>query len=186
MCFFIRPETVDFYFPSSGKTNVKIIMAITKAQKVQQSEKLAKNLSDMQSLVFVNFKTLPVKETILLRRKLRGEDVKYTVIKKTLLKRVLDTLHIEGTMPELGGEIAIAYSTDLLKPAAGVFTFAKETKTPVEIVGGIFEGKYMDKAQMTGLATIPSREVLLSQIAFLLKSPLQRLAIAVNEVAKTK
>jgi large subunit ribosomal protein L10 len=89
-------------------------------------------------------------------------------------------------MPELTGEIAIAYSDDLLKPASGVYAFAKETKTPVEIMGGVFEGKYMDKGEMTDLATIPPREVLLSQIAFLLKSPIQRLAIAVNEVAKKK
>jgi ribosomal protein L10 len=76
-------------------------MAITKAQKKEQSEKLENSLHGMQSLVFVNFKTLSVKNTIALRRKLRGESVKYTVIKKTLLKRVLgglkDRRHNAGT-----------------------------------------------------------------------------------------
>ena len=56
----------------------------------------------------------------------------------------------------------------------------------LSILGGIFQGKFVDGAYMTELATIPSREVLLSKIAFLLKSPMQRLAIAVNEVSKKK
>ncbi len=56
----------------------------------------------------------------------------------------------------------------------------------LNILGGIFEGKFVDSTYMMELATIPSREVLLSKIAFLLKSPMQRLAIAVNEVSKKK
>lgn len=56
----------------------------------------------------------------------------------------------------------------------------------LSILGGIFEGKFVSGEKMMEIATIPSREVLLSKIAFLLKSPMQRLAIAVNEVAKTK
>jgi large subunit ribosomal protein L10 len=117
---------------------------------------------------------------------LQKDNVLYKVTKKTLLKRALDAKKIEGEMPVLDGEIAIAYAADLLAPARGVQSFAKDHKDSLRIVGGVFEGKYMDATKMLEIANIPPREVLLSQIAYLLKSPMQRLAIAVGEVAKTK
>lgn len=161
-------------------------MAITKQKKVSIIDETTNKLQNIASLVFVSFKKLPVKETILLRRSLRSEGVNYGVVKKTLLKRAIDQKNIEGQYPELLGEIAIAYSTDQLAPSRLIHEFGKTHKDQIEIVGGIFEGKFMDKGQMISIATIPSREVLLSQIAYLLKSPIQRLAIGINEVAKTK
>lgn len=161
-------------------------MAITKQKKVSIIEDTTNKLKDAQSIVFVGFKKLSVKDTIELRRSLRAEGVGYGVVKKTLLKRVIESKGFTGTFPELDGEISIAYGTDALAPARLIHEFAKTHKEQVEIVGGVFEGAFMDKVQMIGVATIPSREVLLSQIAYLLKSPLQRLAIAVNEVSKKK
>jgi large subunit ribosomal protein L10 len=160
-------------------------MALTKSQKQAVVADLESALSGMETIVFVNFKGLTVSESNALRRILREAGVGFKVVKKTLLARVLATKGIHGEMPELPGETAIAFSTDALAPAREVYTFAKGKETPA-IVGGVFEGSYADKEKMLSIATIPSREVLLSQIAFLLKSPLQRLAIAVNEVAKTK
>lgn len=161
-------------------------MAITKDKKVSIVAGFADMLKDAQSVAFVQFKGLTVKEAIALRRALRAEGVTYKVGKKTLLKRVLADLGISGEMPPLEGEIAIAASTDLLAPARIVYEFQKTHKDMVNLVGGIFEGAYKDQSSMLMIATIPPREVLLSQIAYLLKSPLQRLAIAVNEVAKQK
>jgi large subunit ribosomal protein L10 len=161
-------------------------MALKKEKKVEIVDNLELALKDAQSAVFVKFDKLTVADVNTLRRNLQKEGVGYSVAKKTLLKRVLSTKGIEGDLPELAGQIAIAYGTDLLAPAREVHAFAKTHKDNISIVGGIFEGKYMDKAQMEAIATIPPREVLLSQIAYLLKSPMQRLAIAVNAVAGTK
>ena len=93
---------------------------------------------------------------------------------------------VEGTMPELTGEVAIAYGVDEMAPAREVYEFQKKFDKKLSILGGIFEGKFKNQEEMVAIATIPSRDVLLSKIAFLLKSPIQRLAIAVSEVAKTK
>jgi len=160
-------------------------MALTKTKKKEVVAELETGLKDAQSIVFVNFKGLTVGEVNNLRRSLREQGVSYKVAKKTLLGRVLDSKNISGDMPAIEGEVAIAYSSDLLAPAREVFNFSKGKETP-KIVGGVFDGSYADQARMIALATIPSREVLLSQIAYLLKSPLQRLAIAVNEVSKGK
>ena len=138
-----------------------------------------------ESLVFVNFHGLKVSDETKLRTSLRAEGVNYKVSRKTLLARALKG-KAEGEIPELAGEVAIAYSKDAISSPREVYNFQKTHKGMLNILGGIFEGKFVNSAYMMELATIPSREVLLSKIAFLLKSPMQRLALAVNEVAKKK
>lgn len=161
-------------------------MAISKEKKQAITASFADMLKGAQSAAFVQFNKLTVKDANELRRTLRNAGVSYKVGKKTLIKRVLSDMGIAGELPLLDGEIAVAASTDLLAPARVVYAFQKTHKDLVTLVGGIFEGVYKDKVAMTSIATIPTREVLLSQIAYLLKSPMQRLALAVNEVAKQK
>lgn len=161
-------------------------MAISKDKKVSIVASFSDMLKDAQSVAFVQFNKLTVKDANALRRALRASNVTYKVGKKTLIKRVLDDMGIKGELPPLEGEIALAASADLLAPAREVYEFQKTHKDVVSLVGGIFEGEYKDQSAMLSIATIPSREVLLSQIAYLLKSPMQRLAIAVGEVAKQK
>ena len=74
----------------------------------------------------------------------------------------------------------------MIAPAREIFEASKKYDKKISLIGGIFEGKYMSGEEMLGIATIPTREVLLSQIAYLLKSPIQRLAIGISEVAKKK
>ncbi|MFZ4499959.1 MAG: 50S ribosomal protein L10 [Minisyncoccia bacterium] len=161
-------------------------MAISKEKKQSIVSSFSDILGSSEGVVFVQFDKLTVATSNAVRRALRAADVGYKVGKKTLLKRVLQERGYTGELPELNGEIAIAYSTDALAPAREIYEFQKSTKGAVTIVGGVFSGEYKDKEAMLSIATIPTREVLLSQIAFLLKSPMQRLAIGVNEVAKQK
>ena len=125
-------------------------------------------------------------ETTNLRRSLRSESIGYKVTKKTLLKRVLSNKGYEGELPALEGELAIAYGEDLIAPARGVFAFQKTHKDSVKIVGGIFDGKFMNASEMMSIATIPSRETLLAQIVNLINSPIQRMAVVVNAIAEKK
>lgn len=167
-------------------------MALTKNKKEEIIKKLSKAIKESVSVVFVNFHGLNVADETSLRRELRNKGVDYKVSRKTLLKRVL-TKTAEGEMPELKGEVAIAYmlndkenSKDVITPAREIYNFQKTHKGLLDILGGIFEGKFTNAEKMIEIATIPSREVLLSKLAFLLKSPIQRLAVVVNEVAKIK
>ena len=149
---------------------------------VKGLEKIAK---DSASVVFVNFHGMNVANETNLRSTLRESGVGYRVSRKTLLKRALAG-KAEGDIPELSGEVAIAYGVDPIASAREVYNFQKTHIGALQILGGIFEGKFINAEKMTEIATIPSREVLLSKLAFLLNSPMQRLAIAVNEVAKKK
>ena len=158
---------------------------LQKSKKEEMIKDFEQAIKGSESVVFVNFHGLKVDDETILRRGLRDQGVDYKVGRKTLLKRAL-AKKAEGEIPELSGEVAMAYSKDETASSREIYNFQKAHKGMLEILGGIFEGKFVGKEKMIEIATIPSREVLLSKIAFLLKSPIQRLAIAVNEVAKKK
>jgi large subunit ribosomal protein L10 len=161
-------------------------MAITKAKKQEISAKLADGLASAQSVVFVNFKGLSVALASELRRSLRQAGVTYYVAKKTLVKRALEAKGYEGTLPELPGELALAWSDDLIAPASGVYEYQKKTPEILSIVGGVFEGKYMDKTAMMEIATIPPLPVLHGKFVNIINSPIQRFVIALGAIRDQK
>ncbi len=161
-------------------------MALTKEKKTSLVKEFTGLVDGAKSIVFVQFKKLPVSETTEFRRSLRAESVGYKVTKKTLLKRVLNEKGYQGELPELAGEIAIAYGEDLLAPARGVYAFHKTHKDTVSIAGGIFEGKFMNAAEMMSIATIPPRETLIAQFVNLINSPIQRMAVVTQAIADKK
>lgn len=161
-------------------------MALKKEKKAELIASYTDALKKSKSAVYVKFKGLSVGETLKLRSDLFGENLKYTVVKKTLWNRATDACGITGDKPVVGEELAVVYGDDLLSPARLSYEFGKTHKGTFGIVGGIFDGEFKDASAMMAIATIPPREVLLSQLAYLLKSPMQRIAIAVSEVAKSK
>ncbi|MFA6257032.1 MAG: 50S ribosomal protein L10 [Candidatus Paceibacterota bacterium] len=158
---------------------------LQKSRKAEMIKDLEGAIKNSESLVFVNFHGLKVADETKLRTALREKGVNYRVSRKTLLKRALEG-KAEGELPELGGEVAIAYSKDATSSPREVYNFQKTNKGLLNILGGIFNGKFVDAVYMTEIATIPSKEVLLSKLAFLMKSPMQRFALALSEVSKKK
>lgn len=161
-------------------------MAISKEKKIEIYNGINKAIKGAQSVVFINFHGLGVGDTTDLRRKLKGEGVNYYVAKKTLIKRALDENKFEGNIPQLDGELALAYSDDLTAPARGVFDFQKSHKDNISILGGIFEGRYMDQTAMTEIAAIPSVNVLYGQFVNIINSPIQGLVVALDKIADKK
>ncbi|MFZ2072082.1 MAG: 50S ribosomal protein L10 [Minisyncoccia bacterium] len=158
---------------------------LLKSKKEEMIKDLEKAVKGSDSVVFVNFHGLNAGDETSLRRELRNQGVDYKVSRKTLLKRALSG-KAEGDIPELSGEVAMAYAKDQIAPAREIYNFQKTHKGLLNILGGIFEGKFVGGEKMMEIATIPSREVLISKLAFLFKSPMQRLAIGISEVAKKK
>lgn len=161
-------------------------MALSRSKKAELIDIYTDALKGAKSAVYVKFKGLPVSHTRTLRNQLYTENTHYTVVKKTLWSRATDAVGIKGTAPVVGEELAVVYGEDLLTPARLSFEFSKAHKENFAILGGIFDGVFKDQKEMLAIATIPPREVLLSQLAYLLKSPMQKLAIGLSEVAKTK
>lgn len=160
-------------------------MAITKAKKEQILEKLEGIKNDSDSIVFVNFNGLSVSDTSAMRSKLREEGVGYFVAKKTLMKRAFGDA-FKGEMPELEGEIAVAYSADAIAPAQNIKEFASKFKDNIAIVGGVFQGVYKNREEMTDIASIPSLPVLRGMFVNVVNSPIQGMVIALNAYAEKK
>jgi len=161
-------------------------MPITLQKKKELVSGLETALKGANSVVFVKFDKLKVADVNALRRGLQKENVGYQVAKKTLLKRALSTHGITGELPEIPGQIAIAYGTDLISPAREVFAFQKGHKENIAIVGGVFEGKYMNATEMMSIATIPPLQVLRGMFVNLINSPIQRFAVVLDQIATTK
>ena len=159
-------------------------MPLTKDQKKEVIEKVSHAIKGQGSIVFSDFKGLTVAETLELRRALRKDGVGYLVAKKTLANKALSGAGFSGTIPELPGQLGIAYGADSIAPARGVYTFQKKFDGKIVISGGVFEGKYISKEEMTKIASIPSREILLAQFVQLINSPRQRFAVVLGEKAK--
>ena len=161
-------------------------MPKTKEQKKEVVVKATNIVQHAKSLVFVNFHGLSVQDSNAMRKELRKDDIGYFVAKKTLLRRALGSLSVSGSVPELQGEIAICYGADAIAPARAIAGFAKKHKDRLMIVGGVFEGAFRGKADMQAVAAIPPIEVLYAQLANLINSPIQGLAIALHAIAEKR
>jgi large subunit ribosomal protein L10 len=161
-------------------------MPITLEKKKELVAGLEKALKNAKSVVFVKFDKLTVADNNTLRRSLQTEEVGYVVAKKSLLKRALASFGVTGEAPETPGQIAVAYSTDLLASSRGIFNFQKGHKDNVAIVGGIFDGKYMTAEEMISIATIPPLQTLRGMFVNIINSPIQRFAVVLDQIAASK
>ncbi len=161
-------------------------MARTKDQKKEIIEKLSTIMGGAKTLVFVNFHSLKVGDATTMRKQLTKDGVGFFVAKKSLTGLALAAKKYQGTAPELAGELGLAYSTDLIAPARGVYEFQKKFKDQVTIVGGVFESKYMNKEEMMAIATIPPLQTLYGMFVNVINSPIQGLVVSLDQIAKKK
>lgn len=161
-------------------------MARTKAQKKEIIEKLSTIMDNAKTLVFVNVHGLKVSDTTVMRRALTKEGVGFFVAKKTLTAKALASKKYAGVAPEMAGEFGLAYSTDLIASARGVYEFQKKFKDNVAIVGGVFDNAFKSKEEMMVIASIPPQSTLYSMLLNVINSPIQGLVIALDKIAQKK
>ncbi len=160
-------------------------MAITKQKKQEVVAKVKDAVKGASSIVFVNFKGLSVESTSAMRRDLKEQGVGYMVAKKTLIQHALSNESYKGELPELPGEIAVAWNTgDPTTAARAVYTNGKKYPDTLSIVGGVFEGAYQDATHMNVIATIPPLPVLRGMFVNIINSPIQSFVIALNQIAE--
>jgi large subunit ribosomal protein L10 len=159
-------------------------MAVSKEKKQAVLDDLKKIIKDAGSVVFVNFHGLPVNSANEVRKSFREKGVGYTVAKKTLVRKAFSEGKIEGSMPDFEGELAIAYSKELTDSAREVYAFEKKLDKKISIVGGVFEGRFMNKEEMTVIAQIPPLKTLYAQFVNVINSPIQGFVMALSEIAK--
>lgn len=168
-------------------------MAQTKQQKIAVVQKLEEAFTNATSTVFVHFKGVKIDEETQMRRELKSANVKYTVAKKTLIKRALESLgHKIDDMP-MEGEVAVAYGggDDATAPARLMHEYGKKflganKENKISILGGLFEKVLVGKESMLEIATVPPMDTLRGMFANIINSPRQRFAVVLSKVAETK
>ncbi len=147
-------------------------------------QEIADKIKDAQALVLVDHRGLTVAQDTELRKKLREEGVSYKVYKNTMMNFAFEGTDFAQLKDLLNGPSAMAVSaTDPAAPARVLYEFAKKAKA-LEIKGGVIEGKFYDADAMSEIATIPSREVLLSRLLGSMQSPITNLARVLNQIAE--
>ncbi|MBU6214886.1 50S ribosomal protein L10 [Patescibacteria group bacterium] len=163
-------------------------MAITKNKKRDIVTKLTNALAEASSVAFVGFSKLSVKDASALRSDLSLKGVKYYVAKKTLIRRALTDRGYAGDMPDLPGEVAVAWTVgeDTTAPARSVYDFGKKLKGALALLGGVFEGAFQDAKSATAVATIPPVPVLRGMFVNVINSPIQGFVIALDKIREKK
>ncbi len=146
---------------------------------------LADKLKAAAGGVLVDYKGISVEDDTKLRKELREAGVDYFVVKNTLLKRAAEMAGIEGLDSALSGTTAIAlHNEDIIIAPKVLNKKAEASDGKFAIKLGFIDGKAISKEEVEKYAKLPSKETLLSQLVFMLQSPIQRVAIAINEIAK--
>ena len=146
-------------------------------------QEISEQIKDAQSVV-VDYRGLTVAEDTQLRKQLREAGVAYKVYKNTLVNFAIKGTDFESLSDVLEGPNAFAISTtDATAPARVIAKFAK-TAPALEIKAGVVEGTFYDADGMKAIATIPSREELLSKFLGSIQSPITNFARVINQIAE--
>ena len=147
-------------------------------------QEISEQIKDAQSVVVVDYRGLTVAEDTQLRKQLREAGVAYKVYKNTLVNFAIKGTDFESLSDVLEGPNAFAISTtDATAPARVIAKFAK-TAPALEIKAGVVEGTFYDADGMKAIATIPSREELLSKFLGSIQSPIANFARVINQIAE--
>ena len=148
---------------------------------VSEIEELAKNA---KSIVLVDYRGLTVAQVTELRNNVRNAGGVYKVYKNRLMKIAFDNLGITFPATDYEGTTAVLFHpTDEVAPAKIALDGSKKFGV-LKLKSGFVAGKYYNTEEVTALANIPSREVLLAQLLGLLTSPMRSLAVGLSEIAK--
>lgn len=159
-------------------------MAVSRAKKTAQVEKLGKDLQNVSNLIVTTYSKLTVAQDYELRKTLRSSGAKYAVVKNTLAERAAKGTKVEDALKNLSGITSIAYTTG--DPVALAKALSKYAKDNPEFTfkAGVVEGRVISINEIKALATMPSKEELYSKLLFLINAPAQRLATAINAVGR--
>ena len=147
-------------------------------------DEIKASLEGAQGVVVVDYRGLTVEQDTQLRKQLREAGVVYKVYKNTLVKRVVAGTEFEPIADTLEGTNAIAFcKTDATAPARILANFAK-TADALELKCGVVEGTFYDAAGIATIATIPSREELLSKLLGSMQSPITNFARVIKQIAE--
>jgi large subunit ribosomal protein L10 len=151
-----------------------------RTDKEQLVAELKEKIQGASALYYTDFTGLNVKRMTQLRRSLRKAGVEYVVIKNSLALRAVNESGLIGE--RLRGPTGLVVTKDPIGAAKIITDFAKANDARPAVKGGVFEGKQIDKAQVTKLASMPSREQMLSELGASMQAPMAMFAGVMNSL----
>lgn len=141
---------------------------------------LKENLQDKSIAIVTRQTGLTVSEVTELRQKVREAEASYKVVKNTLARLAVTGTDFEALKDHLSGTTSISYASEPVGVAKALADFAK-SNDKLEIVGGVLDGKGVDKSTIEALAKLPSLDALRGKLVGLLQAPAGKLARLAKE-----
>lgn len=160
-------------------------MSLNRNEKAAVIDGVAAQVARSQTLALAEYRGLTVEHLNKLRVDARAKGVYLHVVKNSLARRAVVGTPFEVAQGDMVGPLIYGFSEDAVAAAKVIADFAKGNDKLV-IKGGVYAGKALDVNGVKALASIPSREVLIAQVAGLLKSPIQRMAGVLAAVAESR
>lgn len=155
-------------------------------QKQQHVEVISEQLKNSVSTVLVDYRGLKVSEVTELRKQLRDAGIEFKVYKNTMVRRAADSQGLSELNEFLVGPSAIAFSNeDVIMPAKIIHEFSKKHEA-LEIKAGVIEGSFVPAEDVRSIASLPSRDGLLSMLLSVLQAPVRNFAYAVKAIGEEK
>jgi len=156
----------------------------SKGKKKEELDALKKDLENANNLFVAEFKGMTVAQDSELRQKIRGTNSKYRVVKNTLVRKAAEGTPAEGVTKSFDGSTAIAYNANDPVSLAKALTAYAKTNAVFVFKAGIVEGRVVNIGDIANIAAMPSKEELIAKLLYLINSPAQRIAVALNGVAR--
>ena len=160
-------------------------MSLNRNEKAAVVTDVSAQAARSQTLALAEYRGLTVENLNKLRVDARSKGVYLHVLKNTLARRAVAGTPFEVASGAMVGPLIYGFSEDAVAAAKVISDFAK-TNDKLVIKGGAYAGKALSADGVKALAAIPSREVLIAQVAGLLKSPMQRMAAVVAALAQQR
>lgn len=160
-------------------------MSLNRNEKAAVVAEVSAQAAQAQTLALAEYRGLTVEHLNALRKTAREQGVYLHVLKNTLARRAVNGTPFECVAESMTGPLIYGFSQDAVAAAKVIADFAKGNDKLV-IKAGAYAGKPLDAAGVKALASIPSKEVLLAQVAGLLKSPVQRMAGVLAALAEKR
>jgi large subunit ribosomal protein L10 len=167
---------------SNGSTAVAERPMRAGPRKVSQVGELTEKLTKATSAIVTDYRGLTVKQLEELRARLRNDGIEYHVVKNTLARRAAEQAGVGEFSSVLTGPVGLALGYGDLSTPARILNEYFRVNRRLPIVAGMVEKRVLDADAVRAVADLPSREVLLSQLAGTLQSPLTTLAGALNSI----
>jgi len=142
-------------------------------------------VANAQTIAIAEYRGIEVGDLTVLRKKARESGVYLRVLKNTLVRRAVAGTEFAGLADQMVGPLIYSISVDPVAAAKVLNDFAK-TNDKLVLKAGSYAGKVLDKAGVQALASVPSREELLSKLLYVMQAPVAGFVRALDALAKQR